>query len=291
MNIPFSYDSAASIAEFLSQSGLHPSKRFGQNFLISPQARSIIVDLLQLEPEGQEVWEIGPGLGAMTAKLLDLGHRLTVFEIDHGFCSLLRSLFGSVSGFTLVEGDFLKTWKEHLRLHGAPVRIAGNLPYNVGSVMIAQLIEQRLLPERMVFTLQKEVAQRAAARPGTKIYAAFSILCTIDYEVRCAADLKPGNFYPRPDVDSSVVVFSKRAEPLVPLKQRSLFLEVTRDLFSMRRKTVKNNLLQGRCGRQAGSSGVEKILKEADISPSMRGETLTISQILEITRLLGSLQG
>ncbi len=288
MNVPFNYNSAASIAEFLSHNGLRPSKRFGQNFLISPQARSMIIDLLRLGSEEQEIWEIGPGLGAMTAELLELGHRLTVFEIDYGFCSLLRSFFGTIDKFTLVEGDFQKTWKGYLQLHNAPGILVGNLPYNVGSVMIAQLIEQQLLSERMVFTLQKEVAQRAAAKPGTKIYAGFSIICTIDYEVRCAADLKPGSFYPRPDVDSTVAVFSKRAEPLVPQPLRSLFLEITRDLFAMRRKTVKNNLLQGRCGKLAGPDGVEQMLKEAGISPSIRGEMLTIPQILEITRLFGS---
>jgi 16S rRNA (adenine1518-N6/adenine1519-N6)-dimethyltransferase len=286
MNNSVNYDSASSISFILKERQLSMSKRFGQNFLISPSARKQIIAALDLDSlqTGGIVWEIGPGIGAMTSMLLEKAVKTTAFEIDHGFCSLLKDMFGGNDLFSLVEGDFFKTWESRYREFEQPARIMGNLPYNVGTIMIAALLEAQCLPGRMVFTLQKEVAQRITAIPGTKSYSAFSLLCSIDYSVQHLADLKPGNFYPRPDVVSSIVVFEKREQPLVCDEYRSIFIAIARDLFRTRRKTIKNNLLHGKSLSHLERKEIERILAESGVPENERGENLTLSQINQIAR-------
>ena len=164
------YSSISSIQKVLEDNGLAMTKKFGQNFLLSEDARERIVQAMELE-KGMEVWEVGPGLGAITHLLLKAGAAVTAFEIDHGFASILRSQAFADDDFTLVEGDALKT------LFQRPMdadRIVGNLPYNVGSQIIARLIENSYLPPLMVFTLQREVADRMRAKPGDADYSSFS---------------------------------------------------------------------------------------------------------------------
>ena len=156
------YSSVSEIASVLSNHGLAMTKKFGQNFLISPEARERIVSLIRPR-KGMNVWEIGPGLGAITHLILQQGAHVTAFEIDHGFASVLREEAFADEDFTLVEGDALETL---FSVDPDFSTIVGNLPYNVGSQVIARLIESGLLPDSMVFTLQKEVAARMAARPG-----------------------------------------------------------------------------------------------------------------------------
>ncbi len=233
------YDSPAALKAFLQAEGLAMSKRFGQNFLVNAHARRRVADELQAEP-GAAVWEIGPGLGAMTALALDAGLAVAAFEIDHGFARALARIFGGESGFTLVEGDFLDTWKDRAAA-GIPARIFGNLPYSAANAIVAALLEGGLVPPRMVFTVQKEAAIRMAAGPGTKDYSAFSVLCTSVCKVRLAFDIGASSFWPKPNVTSTVVVLTPRAEP-VGAGDRAGFSRFVRAGFSSRRKTLKNNL-------------------------------------------------
>ena len=147
------------------------------------------------------VWEIGPGIGAMTALALEAGLAVTAFEIDHGFSRLLARIFGANAAFKLVEGDFIDTWKAELESSGAPDRIFGNLPYNAANAMVASLIEGGLVPPRMIFTVQKEAGLRMTAVPGTKDYSAFSVLCTSACRSKLAFDLSSKSFWPAPQGD------------------------------------------------------------------------------------------
>ena len=175
------YDSPVEIDRVLKANGLAMTKKFGQNFLISGPMREKLVSLMEVE-SGMKVWEIGPGLGAITHMLLRDGVNLTAFEIDHGFVKILNEqAFNDEENFTLVEGDALKTLFKK-RLLPLPERIIGNLPYNVGSVIIAKLIEQSYLPPMMIFTLQKEVVDRMVGKVGSESYSSFSVLTQIDYE-------------------------------------------------------------------------------------------------------------
>lgn len=278
----FDYTSVSSITRLLDENGLSMTKKFGQNFLISSSALDRICALSEACP-GKRVWEIGPGIGALTTRLLGTGADVTAFEIDHGFCRILREqAFVDVPNFTLVEGDALKTWKETWASDGTPDIICANLPYNVGSVFIASLIENRCLPPVMVYTLQTEVVDRICAKQGTEDFSGFSILCSIDYENSSALRLSSGCFFPPPNVDSSVVVMKKRQTPLVPDDEAKGFLELVRMLFAQRRKTVKNNLK----ATGKSSSEIDRALDECGISLTERAEKLTVDQMLALKRSL-----
>ncbi len=264
----------------MRENNLSFSKKFGQNFLISPASRNKIIEALGINKDIREIWEIGPGIGAMTHMMLNRDVNITVFEIDYGFCGILKNLYGENDNFSLVEGDFLKNWIHYKDKNGIPDRIIGNLPYNVGSAMIANLIEKQCTPEVMVFTLQKEVAMRITAAPGSKNYSSFTLLCGIDYETTKLGDLNPGNFYPKPDVVSSIIKFVKRQKPLIPDEYREQFMEFVRDVFRSRRKTIKNNLLQGNFGERHGKEIALKLLEASSLNSSERGENLTAENIL-----------
>ena len=278
----FDYSSVSSITRLLEENGLSMTKKFGQNFLVSATTLDRIASLCGAG-EGKRVWEVGPGIGALTTRLLQSGASVTAFEIDHGFCRILREqAYVDVPNFTLVEGDALKTWKTVFEKDGAPDMVCANLPYNVGSVFIASLIESRCIPSRMVFTLQSEVVDRICAKQGDEVFSGFSILTSIDYENHEAFGIKSGCFFPPPNVDSSVVVMEKRERPLVPSDEAADFLNLVRVLFAQRRKTVKNNLKA--LGRS--SSEVDEALVKAGISMTERAEKLSIQQILDLKRSL-----
>ncbi|MBO4717806.1 MAG: ribosomal RNA small subunit methyltransferase A [Spirochaetales bacterium] len=278
----FDYSSISSITRLLEDNGLGMTKKFGQNFLVSMSALDRIT-ALSGACDGKRVWEVGPGIGALTTKLLQTGADVTAFEIDHGFCRIIREqAYFDVPNFTLVEGDALKNWKQVWSEQGKPDIICANLPYNVGSVFIASIIENRCLPQTMVFTLQTEVVDRICAKQGDEAFSGFSILTGIDYENSEAFKLKSGCFFPPPNVDSSVVVMRKRETPLVPDSEAKDFLELVRVLFAQRRKTVKNNL------KATGkiSADIDRALSECGISPTERAERLGIDQILALKRSL-----
>jgi 16S rRNA (adenine1518-N6/adenine1519-N6)-dimethyltransferase len=217
------------------------SKRLGQNFLVNRKARERVLAELRAEA-GHCVWEIGPGIGAMTAMALDQALAVTAFEIDHGFARLLRRVFDGRPGFRLVEGDFLETRPGEISAAEAPPdRVFGNLPYSAANAIVAALLEGGPLAPRMVFTVQKEAALRMAAKPGPKDYSAFSVLCTSACRVRLAFDLGAGSFWPAPRVTSTVVVLEPRADPICP-GDRVGFSRFVRASFSSRRKTLRNNL-------------------------------------------------
>ena len=278
----FDYSSISSIARLLEENGLGMTKKFGQNFLVSMSALDRI-SALSGACEGKRVWEVGPGIGALTTKLLQTGADVTAFEIDHGFCRILREqAYVDVPNFTLVEGDALKTWKQVWTEQGTPDIICANLPYNVGSVFIASVIENRCIPQTMVFTLQSEVVDRICAKQGDEAFSGFSILTGIDYENSEAFKLKSGCFFPPPNVDSSVVLMRKQETPLVPDSEAKDFLELVRVLFAQRRKTVKNNLK----ATGKSSADIDRALSECGISPTERAERLGIDQILALKRSL-----
>ena len=275
------YDSPKEIERVLSEKGLAMTKKFGQNFLVSPSGREKLVKLMDLE-EGMKVWEIGPGLGAITHMILKENVDLYSFEIDHGFASLLSGpAFGDESRFTLVEGDALKTLFKK-RLLPLPDRIVGNLPYNVGSVMIAKLIENSYLPPLMVFTLQKEVVDRMTAKTGEYDYSSFSVLTQIDYENKLMLKLPRGCFWPQPNVDSAVVVMKRREKSLVDDTLRPVFIPLLRDIFQQRRKTIRNNLNSSEYGN-LGKDKVEEILSLSGLSGNERAEALSWESLLKLS--------
>ena len=277
------YNSPAELKQVLDANGFSMQKKFGQNFLINEDARRRLVDALELT-EGMKVWEVGPGLGAMTNTILERGADLTVFEIDRGFASLISGFFEDYSKggtFRIVEGDVMKTWKGHLKVAGQPDRFFGNLPYNIAATIIADTIENNVRFDKCVFTVQKEVAQRMCAKPGTADYSSFSALCQWAYDVKPLLDLAGGNFWPKPNVDSRAVVFTKKAD-FPCCKNPELFIKMQRALFSSRRKTVRNNLSQFLKNNDLAVSCLEK----AGIDIMKRAEVLTLPELLHLSDVI-----
>lgn len=277
------YNSPAELKAVLDANGFSMQKKFGQNFLINEDARRRLVDALELT-EGMKVWEVGPGLGAMTNTILERGADLTVFEIDRGFASLISGFFEEYSNkgsFRIVEGDVMKTWKGQYKQAGQADRFFGNLPYNIAATIIADTIENNVRFDRCVFTVQKEVAQRMCAKPGSSDYSSFSALCQWAYDVKPLLDLAGGNFWPKPNVESRAVVFTKKAD-FPCCKNPELFIKMQRALFSSRRKTVRNNLSQFLKNNDLAVSCLEK----AGIDIMKRAEVLTLPELLKLSDVI-----
>lgn len=282
------YNSPLALKEFLDQNGMAMQKKFGQNFLVNEAARKKIVDFLDVK-EGTKVWEVGPGLGSMTDEILSRGANLTAFEIDHGFARLVREFFSDYSEknhFELVEGDVLKTWKKYFDEKGAADRFFGNLPYNVAATIIADTINEGVRFEKIVVTIQKEVAQRMTALPGTENYSSFSVLCQWAYDMKNIVDLAGGNFWPVPNVASRAVLMTRK-DDFPRCENPSLFMKMIRQLFSSRRKTVRNNLLP-LCN---GGEVCDKVFESAGIKPNERAENLSVEKLLRLSDCLNEING
>ena len=283
MNCP-DYNSPAELKAILDSNGFSMQKKFGQNFLINQKARQKLIEALDVQKD-TTVWEIGPGLGAMTSGLLSKGADVTVFEIDRGFVSLLGQFFEQYSknnSFRIIEGDVLKTWYGQTQKGTVlPQRFFGNLPYNIAATLIADTIEQGIRFERCVFTVQKEVAVRMAAKPGSTDNSSLSVLCNWAYDVKPLMDLSGSNFWPKPNVDSRAVLLTPKAD-WPGCQNPKLFVKMQRALFSSRRKTIRNNLQ----GYLNNSEKTVEYLQKAGLDPMLRAEVLTIQQMLKLCNVI-----
>lgn len=276
------YNSAKNLKEILDKNGFSMQKKFGQNFLINPDARKKLIDCLDIN-ENTKVWEIGPGLGAMTSEILERGADLTVFEIDRGFISLISEFFkpyAEKNKFRIIEGDVLKNWKKELE-RGKTDRLFGNLPYNIAATIIADTIENNIRFDKCLFTVQKEVAQRMCAKAGSEDYSSFSVLCNWAYDIKPVLDLNGNNFWPKPNVDSRAVIMTPK-ENFPCCKEPEHFCKLQRALFSSRRKNVRNNLT----GFIKNNDKALEYLKKAQIDPTLRAEVLSLEQILHLSDIM-----
>lgn len=265
--------------------GLGARKKFGQNFLINPAARQALVDALGGDiSAGEEVWEIGPGLGAMTSSLLQKGLAVRAFEIDPGFIRALKKIFDGQENLSLVEGDVMKTLPCLFQSSGQNQArfLLGNLPYNIAAALIANLIERGCLFTRMVITVQKEVALRMAARSGSRDYSSFSVLCASAYNVKPLMTIHPASFYPRPNVDSMGVLFEKKTPGNYP----AVFYPLVRALFASRRKTIRNNL----AGLAASKKTLDAVLGENGLSGDERAENLDLEVFLSLAKSMENMR-
>ena len=278
------YNSPIALKNFMDENNMAMQKKFGQNFLVNADARKKLIDVLDVKP-GLKVWEVGPGLGSMTSGLLERGVNLTVFEIDHGFARLLTQFFeeyANSGNFSLVEGDVLKTWPKFAKENDIPKRFFGNLPYNVAATIIADTITKGFRFDKAVFTIQKEVGQRMNAKPGTEDYSSFSVLCQWAYDVKPVMDLAGGNFWPVPNVASRAVLMTKK-EDFPKCENPELFRKMVRQIFALRRKTLRNNL-----SRFVKAEICDEALKIAGIEPSIRAENLSVEDLLKLSDALNS---
>jgi 16S rRNA (adenine1518-N6/adenine1519-N6)-dimethyltransferase len=276
---PPNYNSPVSIRAFLDKNGLGMRKKFGQNFLINPVIRHELASALKAEA-GDGVWEIGPGIGAMTSLLLEKGLSVRAFEIDTGFTRVIKGLFPENKSLTLVEGDVLKTWPAQ---PSAPY-LLGNLPYNIAATFLAELIVQGRFFKRMVVVTQREVALRMAASPSSADYSSFSVICSSAYRVKPLMLIKSASFYAKPNVDSQGVLLELKDTCALPPS----FFPLVKRLFLSRRKTVKNNLAaffapDAATRNQALASAA---LEKCGIDGARRAEELSLEDFLRLAKTI-----
>lgn len=250
-------------------------KRFGQHFLHDRGVVDRIVRAIDPQP-GQAIVEIGPGLGALTAPLLARARALTVVEIDRDVIPHLEEACGHAPGLTIVQADALTVDFAALAPAGVPLRLAGNLPYNISTPLLFHLLEQAHAIRDMTFMLQKEVVRRMAAEPDTEDYGRLTVSIAARAEVAELFTVGPGAFKPPPQVDSAVVRVTPRPAPF-EIRDLAAFDHVVKLAFGQRRKTL-SNALRGVAGPDAfGAAGID---------PRARGETLSAE---EFARLANSL--
>ncbi|MBN2736463.1 MAG: ribosomal RNA small subunit methyltransferase A [Spirochaetales bacterium] len=272
------HDSVSEIKDILDKKGLALKKRWGQNFMINRGAREKIVSFLN-PTQNEIIWEIGPGLGSMTELLIKSGCRLYCFEIDQGLIQNLKSKWGDNEKFNIIEGDVVKTWQSALEF-GTPQGILGNLPYATSSKIISSIIENGQKIERMIFTVQKELAERMTAKPRNKNYSSFSVFCQFSYETEYKGDLKPGSFYPAPEVNSAIIKMTPKTNETNPINT-DFFYKIVRTAFFARRKTLLNNL-----SKEIPGASLKEVFVKLNLSLQIRGEELSVKDFIVLSNEL-----
>jgi 16S rRNA (adenine1518-N6/adenine1519-N6)-dimethyltransferase len=276
--------SPTEVKRILSAHGLHPKKRFGQNFLIDRNVLNRIVDAAGIGSEDNAL-EIGPGLGTVTVELAERAKRVVAVEMDREMVTVLGDTLAGYPNVEVVQADFLALdtadfLKE--RFGDARCTVVANLPYYITTPIITSLIDVRERLERIVLMVQKEVAARLRARPATEDYGSLSILLQYYCRVETVMQVSRNVFYPPPDVDSAVVRLTPLPEPAVKVADEALFFRIVRASFSQRRKTLLNTLSSM---KEPGWSKdkVDEVLRAAGIEPARRGETLSLEELARIT--------
>ena len=286
------YDSPTEISDLLKKLKIGLKKRWGQNFLINRGAREKIVKLIGPLP-GDVIWEIGPGLGALTELIIKSGSALTVFEIDHGLANYLEEHFAGADNFLIIRGDAVKSWGKYLKEHPEkpkPSKIVGNLPYSSASAIILSYIKGELRPDLMIFTVQKDMAKRMLAKPGVRDYSSFSVLCQYAYNIHNEGDLQPGSFFPKPEVVSSVIKLTPRKLEVKPVDEKFFFVLI-KALFGSRRKTLRNNLLTGSGLKRFSKNLLLKAVELESIDVGLRSEELSVEDFVRIANRIVTLSG
>lgn len=262
--------------DLLRKYELQPKRSFSQNFLIQPGAIAQIADAALAM--GEQVVELGPGLGALTHALLERGARVLAVELDRDMVRVLDAEFPNRDRLELRLGDAADLdLEEYSEACGSKLVVTGNLPYQATGAIIRRVVVHRAVLEGAVLMVQKEVRDRLIAPPGTKEYGALTVFTRAAFEVETVCRLRPGSFYPPPKVDSAVVRFTPCDKPLA--EETESFREVVRAAFQMRRKTLHNALRAlGDAGRSA------RALSEAGIDPRRRGETLSVEEFARLTQ-------
>lgn len=267
--------------EIMAKHGLTVKKSLGQNFLIDPNILRKIVDQAKLTKESATI-EIGPGIGALTEHLARTSGKVLAFEIDQRLLPVLEDTLSPYDNISVIHSDVLKADVQKAieeQLAGyEDIMVVANLPYYVTTPIILKLLLEKLPIRGLVVMLQKEVAERITAKPGTKAYGSLSIAIQYYTEAEMALTVPKSVFMPQPNVDSAVIRMIKREKPPVEVIDEDFFFKVTRGSFVQRRKTILNNLQTAMPNGKEKKEFILKALEEAGIEPSRRGETLSVKE-------------
>ncbi len=267
----------------LEKYGLRAKKSWGQNFLGDEAVLDHIARLAVRAP-GERVVELGAGLGHLTARLAALGARVVAVERDRDMARVLRGELGD--RVEVLEADAARLDLGALaRAGGAPARItlAGNLPYHLTSPILFSILDQTASVSRAVFLLQREVAERLAASPGSREWGLLSVLLQREARVTVERRVPPGAFVPAPRVESAVLLVELRP-PEDPVADSARFRRLVKAGFAQRRKTLRNALA---AARVAPPEALARALAATGVDPGRRGETLTLAEWAALDRALG----
>lgn len=265
-------------AELVKKYNFKFSKSLGQNFLIDDSVPRDIVAGAEVD-ENDLVIEIGPGVGTLTAQLLNKAKKVIAIELDNDLIPILNQEIGDNPKFTLIHKDALKVNFNEIIGEEKSVKLVANLPYYVTTPIIVKLLKEGYNFKSLTIMIQKEVAERMNADPGNKDYGSLSLLVQYYCNTKIVRRVPPQCFIPRPKVDSIVIRLDKLNEPKVKVENEKLFFDIIRNSFNMRRKTLWNGVKNIGLSKE----NLELAFNEANIDPKRRGETLTIEEFATLS--------
>ena len=256
---------------------LRAAKKLGQNFLVDAGIVQGIVDAAGAGPD-DNILEIGPGIGTLTQGLAESGAKVTAVELDKKLPAVLAHTLEGYDNVTIVPGDILKVNIPEL-MGNKPFKVAANLPYYITTPILMALLEQHLPISILVTMVQKEVALRMIAQPGSKIYGALSVAVQYYTRPHIAFDVPPKSFIPAPEVESTVIEIKLKQDRL-PLINEEFFLKFNRNIFIQRRKTLYNNI---KSAYPLSKEIIEDIIKKNNLPLTVRSEALNVEQIVKLS--------
>lgn len=273
--------------EILQKYQFRFQKKFGQNFLIDTHVLEKIIEEAQISRE-DFVLEIGPGIGTMTQYLCEHAREVMAVEIDNNLIPILQETLGQYNNVTVVNQDILKLDIARVAQEyngGKPIKVVANLPYYITTPIIMELFESHVPLESITVMVQKEVAERMQAEPGTKEYGALSLAVQYYAQADIVANVPPNCFMPRPNVASAVIRLTCHKENPVKVSDERFMFRVIRASFNQRRKTLQNGL-----GNDAGlpvtKEQAAQALEKMGLSATIRGERLSLQEFARLSDIL-----
>ena len=279
---------AKNTIEIIQKYGFAFQKRFGQNFLVDTHVLERIIRAAGLTKEDM-VLEIGPGIGTMTQYLAENAGRVVAVEIDSNLIPILKETLQAYDNVTVLNEDILKVDIRALAEEyngGRPIKVVANLPYYITTPIIMGLFESQVPIDNITVMVQKEVADRMQAGPGTKDYGALSLAVQYYAEPYIVANVPPNCFIPRPNVGSAVIRLTRHQEMPVKVRDEKLMFSLIRASFNQRRKTLQNGLSNS-AELSFSKEEIAAAIQALGLSPTVRGEALTLEQFAGLADALG----
>ena len=275
----------------LERHGFTFKKSFGQNFLTDTNILQKIVDTAEID-KNVNVIEIGPGIGALTEFLAESAAEVMAFEIDDRLVPILADTLRDFDNVTVVNQDILKVdlaqYIAEFKNPDLPIKVVANLPYYITTPILMHLIESGIPFSEFVVMMQKEVADRISAQPNTKAYGSLSIAVQYYMTAKVAFVVPRTVFVPAPNVDSAILKMVRRDQPAVAVQDEKFFFKVSKASFVHRRKTLWNNLTSYFGKSEATKGKLTAALERTDLSPSVRGEALSLEEFARLADALKS---
>ncbi|MGN0307300.1 MAG: 16S rRNA (adenine(1518)-N(6)/adenine(1519)-N(6))-dimethyltransferase RsmA [Lachnospiraceae bacterium] len=273
--------------EILQKYQFHFQKKFGQNFLIDSHVLEKIICKAEIT-EDDCVIEIGPGIGTMTQYLAEKAREVIAIEIDRNLIPILQDTLSSYANVRIINEDVLKVDIRQLaeeRNQGRPIKVVANLPYYITTPIVMGLLESHVPLQSITIMVQKEVADRMQEGPGSKDYGALSLAVQYYATPEIVAQVPPNCFMPRPKVGSAVIRLTCHEYPPVKVRDERFMFDLIRASFNQRRKTLVNSLGNA-ANLKLNKEEVEAALEEMKLSPTIRGEMLSLEQFADLSNIL-----